>query len=109
MLDPAPATGLPSNPLFGLGVSRIVVDPTGNNIIYVATSDQVKNGPPALNPVPGVYRFDGTTSTWYNLTGTPSNTRQVSTGQGTAPPNTPGPDDDFTLSSCRVSTMVIRS
>ncbi len=98
LFDPNPATGLPSNPIYGLGVSRIAVDPTGNNIIYVATSDQAHNGPPKLNPVPGVYRFDGGTSSWYDLTGTPSITRQFSTGQLMAPPNTPGPDDDFTLS-----------
>ncbi len=97
LFDPAPLAKLPNNPIFGLAVSRIAVDPTGNGIIYVGTSDQANNAPPGLNAVPGVYRFAGSTSTWFNLTGTPSAARTSLNGQLAAPPNNPGPDDDFRL------------
>src|SRR5262249_11065051 len=67
-----------ANPLNGLAVSQIVVDPFNPNMIFVATSDQVFNGstpppkaPPGNNSVGtpdnvGVWRFDG--KSWFNLT-----------------------------------------
>jgi autotransporter-associated beta strand protein len=76
-----------TNPLFGLAVSKIVVDPgsfggaevapftspypsllsTGR--IYVATSDVVANAPvQAVAPTPGVYRFDTSTTQVQALT-----------------------------------------
>jgi autotransporter-associated beta strand protein len=86
-----------TNPLFGLAVSKIVVDPgpspfaaatstfsglsvpppSGSvvaspqdlptGIIYVATSDQVTNPPPGIG-VPGVYRFNASTTQVQTLT-----------------------------------------
>src|SRR5205807_2252442 len=56
-----------SNPLYGLAISKIIVDPgpgTPAARLYVATSDQVANlpVPTAATPeIPGVYRFDTST------------------------------------------------
>jgi autotransporter-associated beta strand protein len=81
-----------SNPLFGLAVSKIAVDPgpptatpwtpqTANSAtlgtlparaptgrIYVATSDQAVNKPFGAFPTPGVYRFDTATTQVQTLT-----------------------------------------
>jgi autotransporter-associated beta strand protein len=103
-----------ANPLNGLAVSQIIVDPFNPNMIFVATSDQVFNGqtaPPKAplgNPVGtsdnvGVWRFDG--KSWFNLTafispirmsGTPANSNLTAASAG--PPKTAGPDDNFLLS-----------
>jgi autotransporter-associated beta strand protein len=59
-----------SNPLYGLGITKIVVDPgTGgpaSGHIYVATSDQVVNAP--VRGKPGVYRYDNATTQVQTLT-----------------------------------------
>jgi autotransporter-associated beta strand protein len=99
---------LASNPLYALAVSKIVVDPNDPLLIYVATGDQEANQPPLTipSPIPGIYRFDEISDTWYCLTGAmkgemPSD--EVSTirenimGQQTFIPMTPGPDDDFRI------------
>jgi autotransporter-associated beta strand protein len=51
------------NPLNGLAVSKVVVDPSKPNLIYVATSDQAVGSP--LGNV-GVWRYDG--KNWFNMT-----------------------------------------
>ena len=55
-----------SNPLYGLTVSKIVVDAKTPGLIYVATGDQEDNLPTTAG-TPGVYRYSG--NTWLNLTG----------------------------------------
>ena len=101
LIDPNPPVGQAANPLFSMGVSQIVVDPVDPNIIYVASSNQaIANAPPtAIRPVPGVYRYigDAGKSSWFNLTAVISVNRATMMGQLSAPPNTPGPDDDFQM------------
>ncbi|OWK41577.1 Glycosyl hydrolase, BNR repeat precursor [Fimbriiglobus ruber] len=80
------------NPLYGQAVEQIVVDPSQSDLIYVATSNQITNAPTEVAPA-GVWRYYGGDSTWYDLTGSPSNNRQAS-NKG---PGSPGPDDDFRL------------
>ncbi len=101
----------PTNPMAGLAVSKIVIDPGNPNVIFVATSDLQTNGQqqaskvnPSLYPTPtvGVWRHDG--SNWFDLTSVVSPERNPSTSsKGGAAPNTPGPDDDFRLSFPQVS------
>jgi autotransporter-associated beta strand protein len=66
-----------SNPLYGLAISKIIIDPgypgttapTGR--IYVGTSDVVANAPPptpATPEIPGVYRFDTASTQAQTLT-----------------------------------------
>lgn len=92
-----------SNPLYGLGVSKISVDPFDPHVIYVATGDQSANRPPQIIPSrPGVYRYDAAApySKWFNLTSIVTSARGGSAGQTGAPPNAgrlPGPDDDFRI------------
>jgi large repetitive protein len=87
-----------ANPLLGTAVSRIVVDPDNENLIYVSTSNTAVNN----NAAPGsggVWRFNG--STWVNLTSIVSVVRGTQPGQAPfdgAPRNTPGPDDDYRIS-----------
>jgi autotransporter-associated beta strand protein len=81
------------NPLRGLAISRVVVDPNNPNLIYVATSDLADGSPPGNA---GVWRWNG--SSWFCLTNDPSDVRLT----GTSPsmkPNTPapGPDDDWRI------------
>src|SRR5262249_6250439 len=108
-----------SNPLVGLAVSQIVVDPKDSGLIYVATSDVVNNGatgppsaPTVKDPITsktdflvgnndnvGVWRYNGA---WFNLTNVLSANRSNDTtivnsallsssgGPGTAP-HTAGP------------------
>jgi autotransporter-associated beta strand protein len=99
-------TSAPIDPMNGLAVSRIVVDPSNPNLIFVATSDlatngeffasQDQNGTPR-NPeaVPGVYRYDG--AHWTNLTSVVSLARNPATSDKAGAPGTPGPDDDWRL------------
>jgi len=91
------------NPLYGLAVSKVVVDKYDPNLIYTATSDNVINLPPSAPDVVGIWRFTGDigVSEWYNLTGTPDLQRSgPATGQaGAIPsPGTPGPEDDYRVS-----------
>jgi autotransporter-associated beta strand protein len=85
------------NPLIGKGVSKIVVDPLNPSLAYVAVSDLTTNG---TTGGAGVWRYNSTTSTWFNLTGIVSDTRGAPPTVGGFPAavNTPGPDDDFRLS-----------
>jgi autotransporter-associated beta strand protein len=84
--------GGPNNPLVGRAVSRVVVDPTNPNLVYAAVSDSSSNG---TFGNPGVWRFDGTG--WFNLTAVVSNNRATNKGKQGAPPNTPGPDDEYRI------------
>jgi autotransporter-associated beta strand protein len=101
-----------SNPLDGTAVAEIVVDPSNANLIYVATSDLPVNDATQGSGNAGVWRFGGAGGkNWYDLTGFTSQLRQEgavklygttnSTGfpdeasPPTAPPNSPGPDDDW--------------
>ncbi len=99
----------PSNPINGLAVSSMVVDPgnlTGqgslaNFNLYVATSNQnITNG---FGATPGVYRFNPITG-WFNLTKFPSFNR-VNTGsvRSNPIPKTPGPDDNYLISFPQIS------
>jgi autotransporter-associated beta strand protein len=91
------------NPLYGKAVSKIIVDPNNSSLIYVADSDLATNGTsgdgdpgsPARLRAPGVWRFDGTS--WFNLTDKVSFNRATNKGNQTAPPDTPGPDDDYRI------------
>jgi autotransporter-associated beta strand protein len=85
----------PSNPMAGKAVSKIVVDPNNANLIYVADSDRAVNGTSGPGVPVGVWRFDGTT--WFNLTSVVSFNRKNNKGSQAAPPNTPGPDDDYRI------------
>jgi len=83
------------NPLYGAAVSRIAVDPSNPNLIYVSTSDNpndVTNEPVTSGNV-GVWRFDGVR--WSNLTDITSVNRNTNKGKQMFPPGTPGPDDDY--------------
>jgi autotransporter-associated beta strand protein len=90
------------NPIYGQSVSKIVIQPAntpfGSNnplTVFAATSDFQVDASPA--GAPGVWRFDGS---WFNMTGSPSLTRATQKGQAPfdkAPPNTPGPDDDYRI------------
>ncbi|MFO0936548.1 MAG: autotransporter-associated beta strand repeat-containing protein [Gemmataceae bacterium] len=82
-----------SNPLAGQSVSKIVVDPTNADVIYLASGDKAVN---AVNPgAPGIWRFDA--EGWFNLTGYTSTNRENLPGNLGAPPKTPGPDDDYRI------------
>ncbi len=83
------------NPVFGLAVSKIVVDQFDPNRIWAATSDMAVNVPANVG-APGIWRYDAT-GHWFNLTGVVSNFRATQKGQLAAPPNTPGPDDDYRI------------
>jgi autotransporter-associated beta strand protein len=85
----------PTNPLNGLTVSKIAVDPNDPNVIYAATGDLAVNG---KSGNVGIWRFDGTS--WFNLTSVTSTARATVKSTQTNlppvnPPNTPGPDDDY--------------
>ncbi len=118
LLTDTTLTDLPSpgNPLVGLAINKILLDTT-NNVLYVATSDRAANGFEGDNTSntasahnPGVWRYNLTTDTWFNLTAIASHGRltgptiQVQ-GQnapgapplGPTPPGTPGPDDFFSM------------
>jgi autotransporter-associated beta strand protein len=86
-----------SNPLYGLAVSKVVVDPANPNLIYVATSDMATNRPASAAGSAAVWRWNGTS--WFNLTATVSAARSTGAPNGPngAPPNTPGPDDDWRI------------
>jgi autotransporter-associated beta strand protein len=99
-------TGLtaPTNPLFGLAISKIVVDYRDPNLVYVATSDLATNGlfqTSVAQGIPepqmvGIWRFDG--ASWFNMTAHISLERNKATSSmPMKAPNTPGPDDDFRL------------
>ncbi len=87
LIDPSAAV---QNPLYGLAVSSIAVDPRNQDRIFVATSNEHVATPPALAvaPVPGVYRYDGipdpvtriAPNTWFNLTGVVSTNRATLAG-----------------------------
>ncbi|MFO0936555.1 MAG: autotransporter-associated beta strand repeat-containing protein, partial [Gemmataceae bacterium] len=90
-----------SNPLSGQTVSKIAVDPTNANVIYLASGDRGVN---AVNPgAPGIWRFNA--AGWFNLTGYTSINRQSVNGSapfdappnGFGPPKNPGPDDDYRM------------
>jgi len=85
------------NPMKGLAVSKIVVDPGNAGTIFVATSDLQVNGEQQTGAVStvGVWRF--MSNQWFNLTSVTSFQRSSAGGVSGAP-NTPGPDDDFTVS-----------
>src|SRR6185437_9010175 len=106
-----------SNPIFGLVVTKLLVDPISPLRIYVATGtasvingnvSQIATNIPAT-AVPGVYRYDGTGTagvpTWVNLTAAPSLNRATVFGQapydapptGVGPPMDAGPDDDYRI------------
>ena len=64
LVEDANNIGGPQNPLSGLAVNKILVDPTDTNIIYVATTDVTSNGAPGqgISDEPtqdqaGVWRF----------------------------------------------------
>jgi autotransporter-associated beta strand protein len=84
--------GPATNPFDRKAISRIVVDPNNPNLIYVADSDLATNSTPGNV---GVWRFNG--SSWFNLTAVVSPTRASQNGKQSAPPNTPGPDDEFRI------------
>lgn len=88
-----------TNPLEGLAVSRIAIDPMNPDRIYVATSDLAANN--TFGNRVGVYSYDpnflSPTPGWFNMTSVVSTARQILAGQAGAPPRTPGPDDDFRL------------
>ena len=108
-----------SNPMQGMAISKVVVDPIDKNLIYVASSDKAVNGYQYGNfqnatDAPGVWRYNGTS--WYDLTSeaarSPNRTNppSVAYGQspfnaptsppntgGIGPPNNSGPDDDYRI------------
>lgn len=99
-----------NNPLYGLAISKIIVDPTNAQRIYVASGDATiiggSTGLIANNlygiAIPGVYRFDGSVANadWLNLTGNPSIARQglgASAPWDALSPNNAGPNDDFRI------------
>jgi len=93
-------TKIPTNPMNGLSVSSIIVDPNNPGRIYVATSDLMSNGEQQANPTAastvGVWRYDA--SGWYNMTDYTSTARTPGSATAKAgAPNTPGPDDDYRL------------
>ncbi len=61
-----------TNPLFGLTVSKIAIDPQNSKLIYVASGDLAENTPTTAG-TPGVYRYDGTN--WTDLTSAASVTK----------------------------------
>ncbi len=83
-----------TNPIAGLAVSKIAVDPENPNVAYVATGNEVTNASPTA--VPGVYRFMN--GTWTNLTAIVSANRQSNLGQQKTVPGNAGPDDNYLLS-----------
>ncbi|MFO0801905.1 MAG: MBG domain-containing protein [Gemmataceae bacterium] len=98
-----------NNPIYGLAVSKMIVDPVNPQRIYVATgASSVING--GVNQIannlfgtaiPGVYRYDGSVASpnWVNLTGLPSANRATVAGNSpfTTPPLNAGPDDDYRI------------
>src|SRR5207247_1827792 len=74
-LTNAPSAG---NPLYGLAVNKIVYyhDAIGNvNYLFVATSDGAVNSPQGVGTAntaalrnPGVWRYNLSTNSWFNLT-----------------------------------------
>jgi large repetitive protein len=101
VVDPGFA-GFPTSPI-GAAVPAIAADP---NLIYVATSNvNIQNAVARSVPaIPGVYRFNPSlpagNDMWFNLTSTVSPARGGgSLGLGAAGvPANPGPDDDFRMS-----------
>src|SRR5262249_4606591 len=90
-----------SNPIYGLTVSKSAIDPTNDNIISRPPGTKGVNTPPTANaPLPGIYRYNpaATESKWFNLTSRTTYGRNSLNGQGTAPPKTPGPEDDYRMS-----------
>jgi autotransporter-associated beta strand protein len=87
----------PANPLNGLSVSAIAVDPKNAGLVYVATSDLQTHGEfqAGAPSTVGVWRFNG--AIWFNMTQKPSVNRDPRTAPKAGAPNTPGPDDDWRL------------
>ena len=76
-------------------VSKIAVDPLNANRVFVATSNIATYG----GGTAGIWRHDSTQ--WFNMTAKVSNNRANTAGTNaitTAPPGTPGPDDNYLLS-----------
>jgi large repetitive protein len=107
-------------PFVRTSITSIVVDPNdpesipgtwatpANPVIYVANSDLAVNGTQAQGDI-GVWRYSADPPIqggiqypkWFDLTGAVSTNRNpitAPTGTTTAPPGTPGPDDDFRIS-----------
>ncbi len=85
------------NPLYGQGITQIIVDPLDAQRIYVASGNStVQNANP--NAVPGVYRYDGSMSnpTWVDITANASPARLSETGDY-PPPMDAGPNDDYRI------------
>ncbi len=85
------------NPLFGQGITKILIDPLDARRIYVSSGNRnVINADPLA--VPGVYRYDlGVANpNWVNLTATASPNRAAVAGV-IAAPITAGPDDDYRI------------
>lgn len=84
------------NPINGRAVSKLVIDPNDNDIIYAAVSDVAENG---VSGNAGIWRHDGTR--WQKLTGVVSDVRKTdidTDGDGIddkIAPRSPGPDDDW--------------
>src|SRR5262249_6579867 len=76
-----------SNPFKGLTISKIVVDPLNQNIIYAAVANNGVNGSgvPGRVGKTGIWKYDGTK--WINLT-------QIASAYRTSRNLGPGPDDD---------------
>src|SRR5262249_22961049 len=76
-----------SNPFKGLTISKIVVDPLNQNIIYAAVANNGVNGSgvPGRVGKTGIWKYDGTK--WINLT-------QIASAYRTSKNLGPGPDDD---------------
>ncbi|MBI2808901.1 MAG: Ig-like domain repeat protein [Planctomycetes bacterium] len=112
MVDPTLAN---TNPLYGLAVNSIAFDPSNSSIVYLATSDLAANGltgtgnqnrPTQRNP--GIWRFNATENSYFNLTNLVSTDRQFTKStqphpptagavEYNDPPQTPGPDDNYLL------------
>lgn len=101
-----------NNPIYGLAITKLIVDPTNANRIYVATgtSSVINGGVNQIvnnvygSAIPGVYRYDGSgfagTPDWFNMTAKPSPNRATVTSTApfdVTPPSTPGPDDDYRI------------
>lgn len=120
-----PATGTTLiDPFMGMGVTGIAVDPatgsSANPTIYVSDGTVggtgvglgVPNGnngeadvfqgtvqPGGTGQLAGVWRYtsvNGVTQ-WFNTTDVTTGSRQTLDGKQNAPPNKPGPDDDFRI------------
>jgi autotransporter-associated beta strand protein len=89
-----------NNPIRGLSVTRMLVDPNAPNMIYVATSDTSPNAQLAADSAVGIWRFNTNNNSWTNLTGIVSQKRRTgdsATDAALPPPNTAGPDDDWRI------------